>query len=678
MDCDEVDRLLSQERTEGVPPQQRQQMAAHVAECARCQGRWQADTGTQDLRTAIRAHSPDTSLTDQIMDRIERGGGPHPPMADELGGIPALVGGFEIIDRIGRGGMAAVYRARQVSMDRIVALKILSPSLARDEAFVERFLREARSVARLSHPNIVQGIDVGCAEGYHYFAMELVDGTTVLDLIRDAAGPLSEALALQITAAVARALDHAYEQGIVHRDIKPSNIMVTQKGVVKLADLGLARPVASVGPTNTGGGALGTPHYMAPEQVRGEADIDTRADIYALGATLFHMVTGTPPYDGPTPIAVATKHVTEPTPSPGERNPRLSTATCRLIQRMMAKDRESRPPTPGDLLAEMREAFGGEIDSAPGGAVRTRTFPGAFHPSRAPSSGHRHGAGRRRLVLCLAAISAVLILAGGLWALLRRGDRQAGPQGKGPGAVSTAARAGPSGVGAGPRYALRFDGVDDAVVIPFADSLYLSDLFTAEVRFCLDREPKRRHPVFGKMAPVGHVGGTFVIGVREDRTLRFAVHTSEPLRWQELKGTPRIEVGRWYHAALQYDGTTMTGYLDGRVVGEDVLNAPLHSDQWPLAMGRDPHYQETLFGRIASARLWHVTRTREEIQSSMQQPPQGDERGLIGCWDFSDGKGSTLRDGSPYANNGRIDGAEWVTVAEERADVRGKGPRRGQ
>ncbi|MFC1806476.1 protein kinase, partial [Planctomycetota bacterium] len=498
MDCDEVDRLLSREHETEVPDEARQQMAAHVAQCAKCQDRWRADAPTQVLEAAIRGRSPATSIAEQVMDRVQQGAGHTEPLADDLGDLPGHIGGFEITGRIGRGGMGSVYEARQVSMDRLVALKILSPSLAGNVAFVQRFVREARSVAKLSHPNIVQGIDVGCEAGYHYFAMELVHGTTVLELIRDAGGPLDEALALHITFAVARALEHAHGQGIVHRDIKPSNIMVTEQGVVKLADLGLARPIESVGPTSIGGAAIGTPHYMSPEQVRGETDIDIRADIYALGGTLYHMVTGEPPYSGSTPVAIATKHVTDPTPSPGERNPRLSAAICRLIERMMAKDRDHRPRTPSDLLAEMRDAFGRESENDPGGTARTRTYPGAFHPSRVPSPAGRRAAGRGRLLWWLTGIGAALTIAVVVWVVTHRGDRPHVLPGGETGTTSTDVSVSPPGLGAGQRCALRFDGVDDAATIPFAAPLYLRDLFTAEVRFCLDRAPKRRHPVLGK------------------------------------------------------------------------------------------------------------------------------------------------------------------------------------
>jgi len=286
------------------------------------------------------------------------------------------IGGFEVLECLGQGGMGTVYKARQVSMDRIVALKVLPPKLAKNEAFVQRFVREARSAARLNHPNIVQGIDVGHAGGHYYFAMEFVDGVTVKDLIQRE-GRIEEKKALNIIGAVARALEHAQEHGIIHRDIKPDNIMITRKGVVKLADLGLARSTEKPDTLTVEGTALGTPYYMSPEQVRGETDIDTRADIYALGATLYHMFTGEFAFDGPNAGAIMAKHIAEPLPSPKEKTPALSRAACELIERMMAKDPADRPQTPTELLAEIRDALAGKVRLRPRGRPRVAQPPSA-------------------------------------------------------------------------------------------------------------------------------------------------------------------------------------------------------------------------------------------------------------------------------------------------------------
>ncbi|HTL51577.1 MAG TPA: serine/threonine-protein kinase, partial [Planctomycetota bacterium] len=207
------------------------------------------------------------------------------------------IAGYELLEKVGQGGMGAVFRARQISMDRIVALKILPPKLAKDKKFCDRFILEARASGGLNHINIIQGIDVGESQGHYYFAMEYVDGCTVKGLLDDF-GKLPELMALQICRQMADALDHAHQNKLVHRDIKPDNIMLAglpenwkeqaEQGkltiTAKLCDLGLARSVEG-GSDDLKGVAVGTPHFIAPEQARGETDVDTRADIYSLGAS---------------------------------------------------------------------------------------------------------------------------------------------------------------------------------------------------------------------------------------------------------------------------------------------------------------------------------------------------------------------------------------------------------
>ena len=276
-----------------------------------------------------------------------------PPQAKPLAAAAPepgqTVGPYEIIREIGRGSMGAVYQARQTSMDRVVALKTMPLHLARNAAFVQRFRRGARSAARLDHPNVVAAIDAGHADGYYYFAMELVEGETVHDVLARE-GRIAEGHALEIVRDVARALEHARHHDIVHRDVKPANIMLTRDGAVKLSDYGLARATDPAMRITAPGSALGTPLYMAPEQARGETDIDARADIYSLGATLFHMVTGQPPFTGPNPPAILAKHLHEPVPSLLALNPELSSGLCSLVERMMAKARDDRPRDPTELL----------------------------------------------------------------------------------------------------------------------------------------------------------------------------------------------------------------------------------------------------------------------------------------------------------------------------------------
>jgi serine/threonine-protein kinase len=251
-------------------------------------------------------------------------------------------GAYEVLEELGSGGMGKVYRAKNVTLERLVALKTLAPHLSADQGFVQRFLKEARVAARLNHPNIVQTYDFGCVEGVYYLAMEYVDGHSLRTYLKR--GRFSERDALQVIRYAVRALAVAHEAGIVHRDIKPDNLMLTAKGELKVVDMGIAKRLdeeAGSGLTQTGQ-AVGTPQYISPEQIRSLKDIDARADIYSLGATMYHLVTGHPPFKGSSGALVMTMHLTHPLPDPRKYEPSLSEGLCRVLRKMMAKEREER------------------------------------------------------------------------------------------------------------------------------------------------------------------------------------------------------------------------------------------------------------------------------------------------------------------------------------------------
>lgn len=270
-----------------------------------------------------------------------------------------VIAGFELLKRVGRGGMGTVYRARQLSVDRIVAVKILKPALTSSTSFIKRFKDEAKAAAQLNHPNIVQAIDAGEDQGYYYFAMEFVDGETLHRLmLRE--GVLEEKRALKIARDVTMALAHAFQHGIVHRDIKPGNIMISQQFETKLCDLGLARVMADEDPQLGKGAALGTPYYISPEQALGMTDVDSRADIYSLGATLFRAVVGRPVYSAATPAEILELHVKAPLPWPKDFNPELSEEVCYVLAKMMAKKPEERYQTPDELSADLQRLLAGE------------------------------------------------------------------------------------------------------------------------------------------------------------------------------------------------------------------------------------------------------------------------------------------------------------------------------
>jgi len=263
--------------------------------------------------------------------------------------------GFEILSRIGRGSQAVVFKARQVSMDRIVALKVLDKKVAQTADFKERFVKEARSAAALSHNNIVQAYDVGEHKGLNYFVQEYVEGTTVADVLRERGQAFSEDEGLDIIIQIAEALAHAHSRGFIHRDVKPKNIMLTPGGVAKLADMGLARQVTDAeSALAEAGKAFGTPYYIAPEQIRGDPNIDFRADIYSLGATLYQMVTGRVPFDAQSPQQVMQKHLSAPLTPPDHINTSLSAGISETIEVMMSKRPRDRYQRTDDLLMDLK------------------------------------------------------------------------------------------------------------------------------------------------------------------------------------------------------------------------------------------------------------------------------------------------------------------------------------
>ncbi len=305
------------------------------------------------------------------------------------------LGGYEIVGLVGRGGMGEVYRAKQLSMEREVALKILAPRLAKDPAFAEQFVAEARAAGKLNHPNIVGVHDVGQAsapegcsipagEPVHYFSMEFIDGETVKDVI-ERQGAVDLATVGKVMAAMAEALGFAEAHKVVHRDIKPDNIMLTSGGLVKLADLGLAlqadsaEAVAGSKDEQGRGKVMGTPLYMAPEQARAQP-IDHRADQYALGATLFHMLTGRPPYQGDSAKAIMRAHCFEPVPDPAEVNPEVPPPWRELCLHMLAKSPEERFASAADLRAEVKAA----VRWKPGVTGRARAWRGGKGGEGAP------------------------------------------------------------------------------------------------------------------------------------------------------------------------------------------------------------------------------------------------------------------------------------------------------
>src|SRR3954454_20157573 len=283
---------------------------------------------------------------------------------------PRLLGGrYELDGVIGRGGMAEVYRARDLRLDRVVAIKTLRSDLARDPAFQARFRREAQSAASLNHPAIVAVYDTGegrTGNGVSpYIVMEYVEGRTLRQVI-EAEGRLLPQRALEITAQICTALDPAHRAGIVHRDVKPGNVMLTPAGELKVMDFGIARAVTSTAATMTQTAAvIGTAHYLSPEQARGE-HVDARSDIYSTGCLLYELLTGAPPFAGDSAVAVAYQHVREDPVPPSRIEPDVPAAADAIVLKAMAKNPANRYQTAADMRADIERALAGRpVEATP-------------------------------------------------------------------------------------------------------------------------------------------------------------------------------------------------------------------------------------------------------------------------------------------------------------------------
>ena len=361
---------------------------------------------------------------------------------------PRLLGGrYELDGIVGRGGMAEVFRARDIRLDRIVGVKTLRDDLARDQTFQARFRREAQSAASLNHPSIVAVYDTGedmvGSIPVPYIVMEFVDGRTLRDLLRDDRRLLPERAA-EITDGVLRALDYSHRNGIVHRDIKPGNVMLTRSGDVKVMDFGIARAVSDSQLTMTQTAqVIGTAQYLSPEQARGER-VDSRSDLYSAGCLLYELLTGRPPFTGDSPVAIAYQHVRENPIPPSQVDPDVPPWADAIVLKAMAKSPADRYQTAADMRADLQRAASGlPVSAAPPtradlyppptqqmgpntvmGSGRTSQIPPVDYDYAGAGYGRRShaGGGSRRwlpwvigLVLVLAVVGAVAfyLLSGG-------------------------------------------------------------------------------------------------------------------------------------------------------------------------------------------------------------------------------------------------------------------------
>jgi serine/threonine-protein kinase len=268
------------------------------------------------------------------------------------------VGSYRIVELLGQGAMATVYKAQHSLLDRFGALKVMHQFLVNDPHFIESFEREAQIIAKLDHPNIVPVYDYAQHEGNRYLVMKFIEGISLQTVLED--GPLELADIRRVMAAIASALDYAHVQGVLHRDIKPSNIMIDRRGTPYLADFGLAQAIENEEGDATTGRIVGTPAYIAPEQATKDAVIDNRADLYSLGVLLYQLIVGRVPFKGTSVAEILHKHKTEPPPRPSALNPEVPPQLEKMLLRALAKDPDKR----FDSGAEMVEAFEGALEAA--------------------------------------------------------------------------------------------------------------------------------------------------------------------------------------------------------------------------------------------------------------------------------------------------------------------------
>jgi serine/threonine-protein kinase len=325
------------------------------------------------------------------------------------------LGSYQIIEELGRGGMAVVYRAYQQSLNRFVAIKVLPPQLAFEREFVDRFLREARAAAGLRHPNVVVIHDVGEQGGIYYIVMEYLKGQTLRDLV-EREGSLPPARAARILEQMASSLDYAHGEGFVHRDVKPANIFIGEGDRVTLTDFGIAKAASEAQQLTRTGTLVGTPEYMSPEQAEGRT-VDHRTDLYAMGVVLYQMLTGRVPFKGTTAHATLHALIYEPPPPPRQLNPDLSQPVETVLLKSVAKEPDQRFQRGAEMVAALRAAIAGR--PLPAGVVAATAA--ATKPVREPAQK------RSPLVWILGGLAAILVAVLGLLLLMAGGGGDGAP-----------------------------------------------------------------------------------------------------------------------------------------------------------------------------------------------------------------------------------------------------------
>jgi serine/threonine-protein kinase len=327
---------------------------------------------------------------------------------------------YEVINKIGAGGMAIVYKAKDLLLNRVVTIKVLRDQFVTDDDFIRRFRREAQSAASLSHPNIVSIYDVGKDGDLEYIVMEYIEGRNLKEIIRESA-PLSTEQTLHLARQLGEALSHAHEHKIIHRDIKPQDILITEDGRAKVTDFGIARAVSSATVTHTGD-IVGSVHYLSPEQAKGILS-NEQSDIYSLGIIIYELLTGKVPYDGETPIAIALKHLQEQPVPPSKLNPRIGSELEAVVMKAISKSPDTRYASVGELLEDLQKVQAGYKVNRVINKDFTDNDATQIHKSLAQevnavtssTKGLKPSSKRKQLLIGAGLICLLLLLAVGFW-----------------------------------------------------------------------------------------------------------------------------------------------------------------------------------------------------------------------------------------------------------------------
>ncbi|MHC4504345.1 MAG: protein kinase domain-containing protein, partial [Planctomycetota bacterium] len=635
--------------------------------------------------------------------------------AHETGAV-RIVGGYEVVARLGQGGMGAVYKARKLDTGQFVALKVLPPSLA-TESLVARFKREAEITRKLESDNIVGCVEFGFDEKRkcHFCALEFIEGEDLRLRIKKT-GRLPEKQAIAIARGIAKALEHAFLNGLVHRDVKPANIMVTPEGNAKLLDLGLARPTDRKDVRLTQSGAfVGSAYYASPEQARGRDDIDIRADVYSLGATLYHMVTGKPPFDGESMMTVLQKQISDTVAWPADAAGEVSEGISWVIAKMMAKDPDERYETPGDVVADLDLLAEGAEPAAAGGAPRKSTVA---HPrqrrstrSRQPrraAGAVRESARRPRAApeeerskmpyALVGGTLAGLAVLGIIWAAGRPRRRPDEPSPPAPPVAAAPRprpepRAKPVAPPASPAPPVAAPEPKKDLPAEPAEEKVPDDIFVepppvvepvvATVPAGAVREPAAASAERGLL-------GTYFVGIELRQRVLDRIDPRIVFDWGRQAPAPGLPEDEF---SVRWEGFIVppaTGDYELGIRSDDGVRLWVEGEQlldkWgggiikfisppiPLEGGR-PHevrleYMEQRVDAKVSL-LWRGPGMAEAvpIPSEHLRPPAGRGgpvvaaatadalgRGLVGHWTFDEGKGATARDSSGQGNDGAIKG----------------------